>query len=158
MTEHHPGTPPSAFVRLATFENELEARRVESELQSRNIPHLLKSYRDAAYAGVFQNHRGWGHLEAPAMFREEIGQIRRDLVESADPLPHGARQSGFVRWTGWLFLGWFAAVIVSAAADGLLFQAVWVSTVLIGVLAAWFIRRRAKRIVDMLRARSRDGS
>ena len=158
MTEHHPGTPPSAFVRLATFENELEARRVESELLSRNIPHLVKSYRDPAYVGVVQNHRGWGHLEAPAMFREEIGQIRRDLGESADPLPLGARQSGFVRWTGWLFLGWLGVAIVSAAADGLLFQAVWVSTVLIGVLAAWFIRRRAKRIVGMLRARRRDGS
>ena len=34
MTEHHPPTPPSAFVRLGTFENELEARRVESELRS----------------------------------------------------------------------------------------------------------------------------
>ena len=48
MTENQLRTPPAGFVRLATFENELEARRVESELQSRNIPHFLKSYRDAA--------------------------------------------------------------------------------------------------------------
>ena len=140
MTEQHPPAQPAAFVKLAVFENELEARQVESELLSRNIPHLVKSYRDPAYVGVVQNHRGWGHLEAPAVFREEIEQIRRDLDESADPLPPGTPKPGFVRWTGWLFLGWLGAGwLVYSASEGQLVE--WVSTVLLFLLAAWFIRR-----------------
>ena len=140
MTEQHSPEQPAAFVKLAVFENELEARQVESELLSRSIPHLVKSYRDPAYVGVVQNHRGWGHLEAPAMFREEIEQIRRDLGESADPLPPGTPKPGFVRWTGWLFLGWLGAGwVVYSASEGQLVE--WVSTALLFLLAAWFIRR-----------------
>ena len=140
MTERHPPAQPAAFVKLAVFENELEARQVESELLSRNIPHLVKSYRDPAYVGIVQNHRGWGHLEAPAMFREEIEQIRRDLGESADPPPPGTPKPGFVRWTGWLFLGWLGAGwMVWSAEEGVLVE--WVCTVLLLLLAAWFIRR-----------------
>ena len=143
MTEQHPPAQPAVFVRLAVFENELEARQVESELLSRNIPHLVKSYRDPAYVGVVQNHRGWGHLEAPAMFREEIEQIRRDLGESADPLPPGTPKPGFIRWTGWLFLGWTGVGwMVYSASEGQLVE--WVFTVLLFLLAAWFIRRRQR--------------
>lgn len=140
MTEQHPPAQAAAFVKLAVFENELEARQMESELLSRNIPHLVKSYRDPAYVGIVQNHRGWGHLEAPATFREEIEQIRRDLGESSDPLPPGTRKPGFVRWTGWLFLGWLGVGwMVYSAEEGVLVESV--STVLILVLAAWVLRR-----------------
>ena len=143
MTQQHPPAQPAAFVKLAVFENELEARQLESELLSRSIPHLVKSYRDPAYVGIVQNHRGWGHLEAPAMFREEIEQIRRDLGESADPLPPGTPKPGFVRWATWLFLGWLGAGwMVYSASEGQLVE--WVSTVLIFLLAAWFIRRRQR--------------
>ena len=141
MTGQPPPAQPAAFVRLAVFENELEARQLESELLSRNIPHLVKSYRDPAYVGILQNHRGWGHLEAPARFREEIGQIRRDLGESADPLPPGTRKPGFVRWTTWLFLGWTGIGWMAwSAEEGRYIELV--STVLILVMAAWLIRRR----------------
>ncbi len=158
MTQQHPPAQPAAFVKLAVFENELEARQLESELLSRSIPHLVKSYRDPAYVGIVQNHRGWGHLEAPAMFREEIEQIRRDLGESADPLPPGTPKPGFVRWATWLFLGWLAVLGMMAwsADEGLLVN--WVSTVLILVLAAWFIRRPAGRILERLRTRTRESS
>ena len=140
MTEQHPPAQPAAFVRLAVFENELEARQVESELLSRSIPHLVKSYRDPAYVGIVQNHRGWGHLEAPAMFREEIEQIRHDLGESADPLPPGTPKPGFIRWTTWLFLGWTGVGgLVYCAEEGLLVEGVF--TTLLFLLAAWFVSR-----------------
>ena len=160
MTGQHPPAQPAAFVRLAVFENELEARQVESELLSRNIPHLVKSYRDPAYAGAFQNHLGWGHLEAPAMFREEIGQIRRDLGELAEPFSPSVRETVVTRAIGWLFLGWFVTGIASLGVSGELFEVGLdlVPGFLIAVLAAWFIRRPAERIHELLRTRTGGGS
>ena len=160
MTEQHSPAQPAAFVKLAVFENELEARQLESELLSRSIPHLVKSYRDPAYVGIVQNHRGWGHLEAPAMFREEIEQIRRDLDELAGPFLPSDRNTVVARVVGWLFLGWFAIGIVSMGVSGELFEVGLdlVPGFLIAILIAWLVRRLAERIVDMLRARTRRGS
>jgi hypothetical protein len=44
------------------------------------------SYRDPAYSGIFQVVRGWGHLEAPEFYRDQIEQIVDDL-ENAETVP-----------------------------------------------------------------------
>ena len=69
----------SAIAKVGVLDNEVEARLLESELKAREIPHALISYFDSAYDGVFQFQRGWGHVEAPAEFRDEILEILRDL-------------------------------------------------------------------------------
>ncbi len=63
------------FVKIAPLENEIEALRLGSELEERNIPFALRSYHDTAYDGLFQLAAGWGHVEAPAAYREEITEI-----------------------------------------------------------------------------------
>jgi len=67
------------FEKIIVFDNELEARHMEAILKERNIPHVIKSYYDLAYDGLFQMQKGWGHLEAPESFREEIETICDDL-------------------------------------------------------------------------------
>ena len=82
------------FNKILVLENEIEAQLLDSILNERNIPHFIKSYRDTAYDGLFQAHKGWGHIEAPIRFREEIRAIYQDLPlknqESIEPPPGNA--------------------------------------------------------------------
>ena len=72
------------FEKIATIENEIEALRLESELDERGIPYAVRSYRDTAYDGLFQLSAGWGRLEAPAQSRKEILTILADVRREAN--------------------------------------------------------------------------
>ncbi len=67
------------FKKILVLDNEIEARLLDSVLTERDIPHRMKTYHDSAYDGLFQAHKGWGHVEAPNQFAEEINMIYRDL-------------------------------------------------------------------------------
>ncbi len=67
------------FKKILVLENEIEAQLMDSVLNERDIPHSLKSYHDTAYDGIYQVQKGWGHLEAPERYREEIINIYQDL-------------------------------------------------------------------------------
>jgi hypothetical protein len=71
-------------VKVAVLENEIEACLLESILNERDIPHLLQSYHDTAYDGLYQTQKGWGHVSAPLSSREEILEILSDLRKEAD--------------------------------------------------------------------------
>lgn len=60
------------FDKIAAVENEIEAISLREELEERRIPHIVQSYHDSAYDGLFQFFSGWGHVEAPVEHREEI--------------------------------------------------------------------------------------
>src|SRR5947209_4947240 len=82
--------------RIAQVEHEIEAERLDTELSSRNIPHVMVSYGDSAFNGIFQTTRGWGHVEAAAEHREVILEILKDLRQEdsgAEPdVPHAPDQ------------------------------------------------------------------
>ena len=61
--------------RIAAIKNEVEAQLLDAELAERDIPHLMKSYYDTAFDGVYQFSQGWGHVEAPSEFRDTILEI-----------------------------------------------------------------------------------
>ncbi len=69
--------------RIAVLDNEVQAELLDSVLSERNIPHLLRSYHDSAYDGLFQMPQGWGHVEAPVSFRDEILAIVEDIKRQA---------------------------------------------------------------------------
>ncbi len=66
-------------MKIVVLENDDEARLMESILTEREIPHMMKSYYDTAFDGLFQTQKGWGHVSAPASRREEIMEIVADL-------------------------------------------------------------------------------
>lgn len=76
-------SPETVFARVAAIENEVEAGLLDSILNDRGIPHIMQSYYDAAYDGVFQVQRGWGCVQAPEAHREVILQILEDLRTAA---------------------------------------------------------------------------
>jgi hypothetical protein len=65
--------------RILSLNNEIEALRLEEILKDRNIPFILKSYRDTAYDGLWQTQSAWGHIEAPASYKEEILKIYSEM-------------------------------------------------------------------------------
>jgi uncharacterized protein (UPF0147 family) len=59
-------------VKILMFKNEIEAMLLDEILTDKQIPHLIRSYHDSAYDGLWQTQSGWGHIEAPEEFADEI--------------------------------------------------------------------------------------
>ena len=71
------------YLKTATLENDIEARLLSSILTERDIPHLMRSYYDTAFDGLFQAQKGWGYVSAPEPYQEEIRQIISELRKRA---------------------------------------------------------------------------
>ena len=70
--------------RIIDLDNEMIATLMESILNEREIPHILRTYHDSAYDGLWAYQQGWGFIEAPAEYREEIVQIFNDIMKQQD--------------------------------------------------------------------------
>lgn len=68
-------------VKILMFKNEIEAMLLDEILTEKQIPHLIRSYHDSAYDGLWQLQAGWGHLEAPEEYKEEILQAYEQMSE-----------------------------------------------------------------------------
>ncbi len=71
------------YFKIAILDNEFEAQLLESILKEREIPHLLTSYYDTAFDGLYQTQKGWGHISSPERYSEEIKAILSDLRRNA---------------------------------------------------------------------------
>lgn len=74
------------YVKTAVVENQFEAQLVAEILAERHIPHIMKSYYDAAYDGLFQNQKGWGAVYAPPEYGAEIAGVIASL-RANDAIP-----------------------------------------------------------------------
>ena len=61
--------------KILILENEMEAYRIKDILDSEGIPHIIRSFHDAAYDGLFQGQYGWGALEADEKDEERILEL-----------------------------------------------------------------------------------
>lgn len=66
-------------VKILVFQNEFEAILLNEILTEKKIPHLIRSYHDSAYDGLWQTQSAWGHVEAPEEYREEIVKIYNEM-------------------------------------------------------------------------------
>ncbi len=71
------------YIKVVTLDHEIEAGLLESILSERGIPHRMRSYHDTAYDGLFQTQKGWGCINAPESYREEIKEILSDVRKEA---------------------------------------------------------------------------
>ncbi len=65
--------------RIVDLENEVFATLLESILKEREIPHILRTYHDSAYDGLWAYQQGWGFIEAPPEYRDEILKIYEEI-------------------------------------------------------------------------------
>jgi hypothetical protein len=66
-------------VKILVFNNEFEAKLLEGLLNENGIPHIIRSYHDSAYDGLWQTKTAWGHIEAPEEFREAITELYKGM-------------------------------------------------------------------------------
>ena len=71
--------------RILTLSSEIEAIRIKEILDTHDIPHIIRSFHDSAYDGLFQNQYGWGVLEADATDEERILDLLKDIQTENEP-------------------------------------------------------------------------
>ena len=80
------------YRRVAVLDNDVEAALLGSQLDRLGVPHLIQSYHDSAYDGIFQMQRGWGCVTAPASCHEQVLAVLSELRQASEdedlsPLP-----------------------------------------------------------------------
>ncbi len=75
--------------KIIHLDNEIQAHLVDAVLTQRNIPHVIRSYYDLAFDGLFQNFKGWGYIEAPKEFAEEVIEIVNQIKSENQDLNTG---------------------------------------------------------------------
>lgn len=68
-------------VKILLFKNEIEAMLLDEILTEKQIPHVIRSYHDSAYDGLWQTQSGWGHIEAPEEYSDEILALYKQMSE-----------------------------------------------------------------------------
>ena len=67
------------YEKILVLNNEFEAGLLEEILTDRNIPHGIVTSDDTALGGIMEMEYGWGYVEAPAGFRDEIARIYEEI-------------------------------------------------------------------------------
>ena len=67
-------------VSAVALANRVEADLVTAVLRERGIPYVLVTHDVLFYEGVYNVREGWGHIDAPESYREEIVEVYRDLI------------------------------------------------------------------------------
>jgi hypothetical protein len=68
-------------VKILILNNAIEANLLDGLLKERDIPHMIRSYHDSAYDGLWQIQSGWGQLDAPEEYKDEILLIYNGMSE-----------------------------------------------------------------------------
>lgn len=68
--------------KILVLENQIEAKLMEEILTDKDIPFIIRSYHDSAYDGLWQMQSGWGHIEAPPKYKEEIIKVYKIVSKS----------------------------------------------------------------------------
>ncbi len=82
------------FERITILDNEVQAELIDAILREREIPHMMVSFYDSAYDGLYQAQRGWGSVNAPPQFRAEILTILEDVKQQAQAPPAAPEADG----------------------------------------------------------------
>ncbi len=67
--------------RILTLNNQIEALRIKDILDKNDISHLIRTYHDSAYDGLFQSQIGWGILEAEEADEAKILALLNELSQ-----------------------------------------------------------------------------
>ncbi len=72
----------NSFKHIIDIENEAQAARLNGILEEEGIPHRIVRNYDNVYAGIFIPQYGWGYVEAPERYRDQVVDLYLDLRES----------------------------------------------------------------------------
>jgi hypothetical protein len=72
----------TTFKHIIDIENEAQAARLAGILDEEAIPYRVVRNYDNVYAGIFIPQYGWGYLEAPEEYEDQIVDLYLDLRQS----------------------------------------------------------------------------
>ncbi|MEI7897810.1 MAG: hypothetical protein WCJ26_12295 [bacterium] len=70
-----------SFEKILVLNNEFEAGLMEEVLADRKIPHGIVTSDDTALGGIMEMEFGWGYVEAPKRYKEEIEKIFEEITK-----------------------------------------------------------------------------
>jgi hypothetical protein len=68
------------FEKILDLNNEFEAERMEEILRVKNIPYGIVQVSDSAFGSIEMLENGYGYLEAPAIYKDEILAIYSEIT------------------------------------------------------------------------------
>ena len=68
------------FVKILDLNNEFEAERIREILEEKNIPYGIVPVSDSVFVSIEMLENGFGYLEAPGIYREEILAIFAEIT------------------------------------------------------------------------------
>lgn len=69
----------TSFKHIIDIENEALGALLDGMLEEEGIPHRIVRNYDNVYAGIFIPQYGWGYVEAPEEYREQVIDLYLDL-------------------------------------------------------------------------------
>ena len=67
------------YEKILVLNNEFEASLLEEVLTDQKIPHGIVPSDDSALGGIMELEIGWGYVEAPEKYREEIQKLYSEI-------------------------------------------------------------------------------
>ena len=67
------------FEKILVLNNEFEAGLMEEILTDRKIPYGIVTSDDTALGSITEMENGWGYVEAPAKYRDEVTMIYEEI-------------------------------------------------------------------------------
>jgi hypothetical protein len=75
-------TAMETFEKILVLNNEFEAEVLEEILNDRSIPHGIIPIADSVMDGIVQLESGWGYVEAPSEYADEILRIYNEMINA----------------------------------------------------------------------------
>jgi len=69
------------YEKILVIDNEFEASLLEEVLSDRKIPHGIVTSDDTALGGIMEMELGWGYVEAPGKYKEEILKLFEEITK-----------------------------------------------------------------------------
>lgn len=66
--------------RILNLNDVIQATKIKEILDNNGIPHIIRSYQDTAYDGLFQHQHGWGTIEADETYEEKILDLVQEIL------------------------------------------------------------------------------
>jgi hypothetical protein len=71
------------YEKITDLNSEIEAELLSEVLKDKNIPFGIVSSADSAIGGIWEMENGWGYVEAPPKYKDEILSIYREITKES---------------------------------------------------------------------------
>ena len=71
------------FEKILDLNNEFEAGIMEEVLNDKKIPFGIVPSGDSALGGIWELENGWGYIEAPVEYKDEIMRLYKEIADTS---------------------------------------------------------------------------